>query len=229
MNPTTSPSVNARPAVIRVVVADDNQIVRTGLRMLLGIARDIEVVGEAADGIDALGIIARLAPQVAVLDIDMPRMNGLAATKALVAGDSATRTLILTMHMAEEYRASILDAGAAGYLTKSVADSELPGAIRAVAAGRMYTQREPMRAFERAAQAMALPEQRKQYERLNDRERVVFMLIAGGWSASEIGAKLFLSSKTVDAYRERIGRKLGFTHRADYLRLCLRLGLLRAH
>ncbi len=211
---------------IRVIVADDHPIVRTGLRVLLGTTPDIEVVGEAADGVEALEIIERVAPHVAVLDIDMPRMDGLEATRALVASGSPTRALIVTMHVEAGYRDKLIDAGACGYLTKNAADRELPRAVRTVAAGRVYTQLDPLRAFDPGPQPHALPTQREQYERLSMRERTVLRLVAEGWSTTEIGDKLLVSPKTAQTYRERIGQKLGFAHRSDYLRLCLGLGLL---
>src|SRR5215213_305434 len=129
-----------RPDVIRVILADDHLVVRAGLKALLGATKDIEVVGEATNGRDAIALIARESPHVAVLDLDMPQMDGLTATKQLVAAHSATRVLILTMHTEDEYLVNLLEAGAAGYLVKNAADRELADAIRAVASGDVYVQ-----------------------------------------------------------------------------------------
>ena len=126
--PKTSP-----PDVIRVILADDHLVVRAGLKALLGATKDIEVVGEATNGRDAIALIERVAPHVAVLDLDMPQMDGLTATKQLVAAHSATRVLILTMHTEDEYLVNLLEAGASGFLVKNAADRELADAIRAVA------------------------------------------------------------------------------------------------
>jgi DNA-binding NarL/FixJ family response regulator len=130
----------SRPDVIRVILADDHLVVRAGLKALLSTSKDIEVVGEASNGRDAIALIERLSPHVAVLDLDMPQMDGLTATKELVERNSATRVLILTMHTEDEFLVNLLEAGAAGYLVKNAADRELADAVRAVAAGDSYVQ-----------------------------------------------------------------------------------------
>jgi two-component system, NarL family, response regulator NreC len=217
------------PDVIRVILADDHLVVRAGLKALLGATKDIEVVGEATNGRDAIALIDRFAPHVAVLDLDMPQMDGLAATKQLVASQSATRVLILTMHTEDEYLVNLLEAGAAGYLVKNAADRELADAIRAVASGDVYVQPSASLALARAmSRKSEHAEERERYQALSERERDVLVLVAGGYSASEIGEKLFISPKTVETYKQRISEKLGLHHRADYVQLCLRLGLLQA-
>jgi len=144
--PTTStPSgfpmaAKSRPDVIRVILADDHLVVRAGLKALLGATKDIQVVGEAANGKDAIALVERLKPDVAVLDLDMPQLDGAGATKELVANNSSTRVLILTMHDEDEYLVTLLEAGAAGYLVKNAADRELADAVRAVASGDTYVQ-----------------------------------------------------------------------------------------
>jgi two-component system, NarL family, response regulator NreC len=222
------PSVSP-PDVIRVILADDHLVVRAGLKALLGVTKDIEVVGEATNGRDAIALIDRVAPHVAVLDLDMPQMDGLAATKQLVASRSATRVLILTMHTEDEYLVNLLEAGAAGYLVKNAADRELADAIRAVASGDVYVQPSASIALARAmSRKSEHAEERERYQALSERERDVLVLVAGGYSASEIGEKLFISPKTVETYKQRISEKMGLGHRADYVQLCLRLGLLQA-
>jgi DNA-binding NarL/FixJ family response regulator len=220
---------DSSPDVIRVVLADDHLVVRAGLKALLGATKDITVVGEATNGRDALSLIERFHPEVAVLDLDMPLMDGLTATKDLVARRSTTRVLILTMHTEDEYLVSLLEAGAAGYLVKNAADRELADAIRAVASGDVYVQPSASRALARAiSRKSEHVEERDRYQQLSERERDVLVLVAGGYSASEIGEKLFISPKTVETYKQRISEKLGLSHRADYVQLCLRLGLLQA-
>jgi DNA-binding NarL/FixJ family response regulator len=219
----------SRPDVIRVVLADDHLVVRAGLKALLGATKDIVVVGEATNGRDAIALIERLAPHVAVLDLDMPQMDGATATKHLVAGHSSTRVLILTMHTEDEYLVSLLEAGAAGFLVKNAADRELADAVRAVASGDVYVQPSASLTLARAmSRRSGHAEERERFEKLTERERSVLVLVAGGYSASEIGEQLFLSPKTVETYKARISDKLGLTHRADYVQLCLRLGLLQA-
>jgi DNA-binding NarL/FixJ family response regulator len=164
-----------------------------------------------------------------VLDLDMPQMDGLTATKQLIAGRSSTRVLILTMHTEDDKLVSALEAGAAGYLVKNAADRELADAVRAVAGGDVYVQPSASLALARAmSKRSEHAEERERYEALTERERNVLVLVAGGYSASEIGEQLFISPKTVETYKQRISEKLGLGHRADYVQLCLRLGLLQA-
>ena len=214
--------------IIRVILADDHLVVRAGLKALLAGNRDIEVVGEAANGREALALIERLKPDVAVLDLDMPVMDGVAATKELVKRQTSTRVLILTMHSEDEYLVALLEAGASGYLVKNAADRELADAVRAVAAGDSYVQ--PSAAITLARNVSRRAEhadEREQYNQLSERERDVLVHVAGGYSASEIGERLFISPKTVETYKQRITEKLGLSHRADYVQFCLRLGLLK--
>jgi DNA-binding NarL/FixJ family response regulator len=223
MSPTT------RPDVIRVVLADDHLVVRAGLKALLGVTKDIEVVGEATNGRDAIALVERLTPDVAVFDLDMPQLDGASAMKELIARKSATRVLILTMHDEDKYLLTLLEAGAAGYLVKNAADRELADAVRAVAAGDTYVQPSAARVLARQMTKRAeQQDERAQYQSLSERERDVLVLVAGGYSASEIGEKLFISPKTVETYKQRISEKLGLAHRSDYVQLCLRLGLLQA-
>src|SRR3954465_14154555 len=116
LSPSSRAGMSSAPDVIRIVLADDHLVVRAGLKALLGATKDIEVVGEATNGRDAIALIARESPHVAVLDLDMPQMDGLTATKQLVAAHSATRVLILTMHTEDEYLVNLLEAGASGFL-----------------------------------------------------------------------------------------------------------------
>ena len=204
---------------IRVILADDHLVVRAGLKALLAANRDIEVVGEAANGREAIALVERLKPDVAVLDLDMPVMDGVAATKELVKRQTSTRVLILTMHSEDEYLVAMLEAGAAGYLVKNAADRELADAVRAVAAGDSYVQ--PSAALTLARNVS------RRAEHADERERDVLVHVAGGYSASEIGERLFISPKTVETYKQRITEKLGLSHRADYVQFCLRLGLLK--
>ena len=218
----------SRPDVIKVILADDHLVVRAGLKALLSTSKDIEVVGEASNGRDAVALVERLAPHVAVLDLDMPQMDGLAATKAIVEKGGETRVLILTMHTEDEFLINLLEAGAAGYLVKNAADRELADAVRAVAAGDSYVQASAARALARQVSKRGEhADERAQYQSLTERERDVLVHVAGGFSASEIGEKLFISPKTVETYKQRITEKLGLSHRSDYVQFCLRLGLLK--
>ncbi len=213
--------------LIRVVLADDHAVVRAGLKAVLGASPDIEVVGEARDGAEAVALAERLDPDVVVMDLSMDRMNGADATREMVAKQLRARVLVLTMHAEEDYLVPVLEAGAAGYLVKSAADRELVDAVRTVARGDMYIRPSATRILaERLTKKDPLEAERLRFERLTEREQNVLRLTAQGYSAPEIGERLFISPKTVDTYKQRIGDKLGLTHRAEYVSFALKLGLL---
>ena len=227
-----------RPDLIRVVLIDDHQIVRAGLKAVLSTAKDITVVGEGSNGKDALVLAERLDPHVIVMDLSMPEMDGLSATRELHKLNAkrphqpnepeTRRVLVLTMHTEDEHLVALLEAGAGGYLLKSVADRELVDAVRTVAAGDIYVQPTAARALARGlAKREGTTEERTRFEKLTEREQVVLKMVAEGHTAPEIGEKLTISPKTVDTYKQRIGEKLGLTHRTDYVKFALRLGLLK--
>jgi len=216
-------------AVIRVVLADDHAVVRAGLRAVLGAARDIEIVGEASDGREALAMVTRLDPDVLITDLAMGEHDGLAATRAVTATAPRTRVLVLTMHPEDDFLVPLLEAGASGYLLKTAADRDLVDAVRAVAHGDTYVQPSGARAMARGLKRQgAAADDRARFDRLTERERDVLTLVAGGYSAPEIGERLNISPKTVDTYKQRIGEKVGLSHRADYVQFALKLGLLTA-
>ena len=215
--------------MIRVILADDHTVVRRGLKAVLGTAKDIEVVGEAKNGREAIALVERFKPDVLVMDLDMDEMGGTDALKEIVAKKLSSRVLILTMHAEEEYLVPLLEAGAAGYLVKSVADRELVDAVRAVAKGDMYVRQSAAHVLaRRLTRKDPAQAERERYDKLTERERDVLRYIAQGYSAPEIGEKLFISPKTVDTYKQRIQEKMGLAHRSDYVQLALRLGLLVA-
>jgi DNA-binding NarL/FixJ family response regulator len=216
-----------RDAVIKVVLVDDHAVVRAGLKAVLGSAKDIQIVGEGSNGKDALALADRLDPDVIVMDLSMAEMDGATATRELVAKGVRARILILTMHAEDSYLVALLEAGASGYLVKSAADRELIDAVRAVAAGDVYMQPTAARALAQQIKRKAVhADDRTRFEKLTERERAVLQLVAAGFSAPEIGEKLFISPKTVDTYKQRINEKLGFAHRSDYVEFALKLGLL---
>ena len=217
------------PDTIRVILADDHMVVRAGLKALLTANPDIEVVGEAMNGRDAVALVERLKPAVVVLDLDMPVMDGVTATREIRQRSPDTRILILTMHTEDEHLVALLEAGASGYLVKSAADRELADAVRAVAAGDTYVQPQFARALAKQVSRRGdRADDRTLHALLSERERDVLVQVAGGYSASEIGARLFISPKTVETYKQRIGEKLGLSHRSEYVQFCLRLGLLKS-
>jgi DNA-binding NarL/FixJ family response regulator len=216
-----------KDGVISVVLVDDHAVVRAGLKAVLGTAKDIQVIGEGSNGKDAISLTTRLDPDVVVMDLSMGEMDGAEATKEIVGMKARSKVLILTMHAEDSYLVPLLEAGASGYLVKSAADRELIDAVRAVAHGDVYMQPSAARALAQRIQRKAEhADERTQFEKLTEREQNVLKYVARGFSAPEIGEKLFISPKTVDTYKQRINEKLGLAHRSDYVELALKLGLL---
>ncbi len=212
---------------ISVILVDDHAVVRAGLKAVLGGAKDIQVIGEGSNGKDALSLAARLDPDVIVMDLSMAEMDGADATRELIAKGTRGKVLILTMHAEDSYLIPLLEAGASGYLVKSAADRELVDAVRAVAKGDVYMQPSAARALASSIQRKAEhADDRSKYEKLTEREQDVLRLVARGFSAPEIGEKLFISPKTVDTYKQRINEKLNLAHRSDYVDFALKLGLM---
>lgn len=214
---------------IRVVLADDHAMFRAGLRALLELEEDIEVIGEAKDGDEAIQVALEKRPDVVVMDLSMPGTNGLEATRRIAALEIGVGVLVLTVHAEEEYLVPVVEGGASGYLTKTSADEDLVEAIQVVARGEVYL---PARAttllLKRYREAEEAGQGDDQGLRdLSSREREVLALTAEGFSSTEIGKKLFISPKTVDTYRSRIMQKLGLNHRSELVRFALRVGLLK--
>lgn len=214
---------------IRVVLVDDHAIVRTGLKAVLADAPEIDVVGEASGGNEAVDLLTRIAADVVVMDLSMSDGDGVTATREITGAGDGTRVLVLTMHAEEAYLEAVLEAGASGYLGKANADRDLVEAVHAVARGEIFVQPSAARVLAQGARRRdEQATERARYERLTDREREVMRLIAEGYTAPEIGEQLAISPKTVDTYKQRVNDKLGLTHRADYVKLALKLGLLQA-
>jgi two-component system, NarL family, response regulator NreC len=211
--------------IIRVLLADDHAVLRAGLRALLSAEPDLEVVGEAGDGEEAVALTERLKPDVVVMDITMPRMDGLQATRRITERLPDTRVLVLTMHAEDQYLFRVIEAGGSGYVLKRSADTELMNAIRAVQRGEAYlypsATRTLLEAYRRGDRSTETP------TTLTDREEEVLKLTAEGYSNTEIAQRIYLSPKTVDTYRQRIMEKLGLHHRAELVRYALDRGLLR--
>ena len=215
--------------MIRVVLVDDHAIVRTGLKAVIGATPDMTVVGEADGGNAALALLAHTPADVVVMDLSMSDGDGITATRTITRdGGCGARVLVLTMHGEESYLEPVLAAGASGYLVKSTADRELVEAVRAVARGETYVRPAAARALAQGARGREeRAAERERFEKLTEREREVMQLIAEGYTAPQIGEQLSISPKTVDTDKQRVNDKLGLTTRADYVKLALRLGLLR--
>lgn len=219
-------------APIRVVLVDDHTIMRDGIKALLRCAPDVQVVGEAADGREGVGVVTRTRPDIVLLDLDMPVLGGEETMAELMKLPRPPRVLILTMHTEEERLVPLLESGAQGFLSKDAASGELVNAIRAVARGEVYVRPRVARLLAtgvRAAAGTAPAETaRAKLGRLSDRERSVLQLTAEGYNGPEIGRILGITAKTVDTYKHRIEEKLGLAHRIDYVRFALTAGILAA-
>jgi DNA-binding NarL/FixJ family response regulator len=216
-------------ATIRVLIADDQRVVREGLTMIVGLIDGVEVVGTAGDGFEAVECAERERPDVVLMDLRMPGMDGAEATRRIRAALPATQVLVLTTYADDESLFPALDAGARGYLTKDADAEEIERAIRALAAGRTHLDpsvqqrlvaavlQTPRRA---PAQAQALPDD------LSPREAEVLKLIAAGLSNAEIATSLFLSNATVKTHVNRIFSKTGARDRAQAVRYAYQHGLV---
>lgn len=213
--------------MIRTLLVDDHMVVRVGLRALLDEEPDIEVVGEAGNGVEAITLVQELQPNVVVMDISMPEMDGLEATRRIREECPSVNVLILTVHAQERYLFPVLKAGAAGYVLKSTVDSELIDAIRTVSKGEafLYPTATRMLLEDYLGQLQAGSAQ-DLYDSLSEREREVLKLIALGHTAREVANELMLSPKTVETYRARIMEKLNLNTRPELVKYALARGLL---
>jgi len=211
---------------LRVILADDHVLVRAGIRALIESLPDVEVVGEAGNGLEALELIKKTCPDVALLDIGMPELNGLGATDLVSRDFPEVKVIILSMHHGDEFVMSALRAGAAGYIAKDAATSELGAAIRAVAIGASYLSPAISKTFlARPVGGIGSP---FQSEEITARQREVLRLVVEGRTMKEIAGRLGLSVKTVEAHRAQLTERLGIRDVPGLVRYAMRIGLLRA-
>jgi len=209
-----------------IVLADDHPVVRQGLRALLEAETDFRLIGEAGDGLEAVQLAERLCPNVLVLDLMMPGLNGLEVARRVSQRTPQTRIVILSMYASEAYVLEAMKNGAAGYVLKDSTAADLVKAIREVAAGRRYLS-SPLseRAIEvyiEGAKASTLD----LYDTLTTREREVFQMVVEGRTNAEIAARLMLSPRTVETHRANLTRKLGLRTQTELVRYALRRGIL---
>lgn len=213
---------------IRVLIADDHTLVREGLRALLEGQGDFDVIAEASNGREAVDRAIQMRPDVVLMDIGMPDLDGLAATQHILRTNPAIRILVLTVHETEDYFFRVLEVGAHGFLVKDAASTELVAAVRAVYHGGVYLH-PPMakRLVEEYLQRIGSGEERAAHAMLTRRERQILALIGAGHTNQEIAEQLSLSINTVQAHRSHIIDKLNLHSRADLMRYAVRVGLLR--
>jgi two-component system response regulator NreC len=206
---------------VKILLADDHTIVRQGLKLILSAHADLEVVGEAANGREAVELANNLRPDIVLMDVQMPELNGIDATRRMVAANPRIRVLVLSMHKEAVYVREILKAGARGYILKDAIDTELLNAIRSVAQGDGYIS---------PAVAGALNDKLKDpsnpVDMLSAREREVLLLIAEGKTNKEIATHLNLSVYTVDSHRGKIMEKLNLHSAGELVRFAMKNGLV---
>jgi DNA-binding NarL/FixJ family response regulator len=208
---------------ISIYLADDHQVLRDGLKLLVANEPRFEVIGEAADGRTAVRDIARLQPRIAILDIAMPEVNGVEATRQLAGICPSVHVIVLSMYSSHEHVAQAMRAGARGYLLKESAGAELLDAMREVALGRRYVSR--ALANFAGVDGNALDHGKSPIESLSPREREILQKVVEGKSSAEIGRALSLSPKTVETYRSRLTQKLGVRDVPGLVRFAIQHGL----
>jgi len=208
---------------VRILIADDHGIVRSGLRLLLERQPDMDVVAEAGDGVEAVEIALRERPDLCILDVQMPRMTGLQATREIKSHAPDVTVLMLSMHADERYLFEALKAGASGYVLKAEADQDLVAAVRAVGRGEAFLTNAAERSLIRAWMEDDSSGPR---EPLTPREQEVVKLIAEAHTNVQIAQLLHLSEKTIESHRANVLRKLGMRDRVQLVRYAIRRGLV---
>jgi two-component system response regulator NreC len=222
--PAPTQSTSAR---VRILLADDHAVVREGIRMILEAQPDFEVVGEAADGEEAVQMARRLNPDVVVMDISMPKLSGVEATQAIKEALPGVQVLILTMHEEQSYLFQLLRLGAAGYVLKRAAASDLVEAVRATARGETFLYPAVAQSIvQDYLERLRTGEGSERYGGLTYREREILVLIAEGLTNAQIAERLVISVKTVQTHRAHIMKKLDLHDRSLLVRYAVRKGLI---
>ncbi len=210
--------------MIRIMLVDDHRLVRAGLKRVLTEVADMEVVAEASSGEEALELVRTITPDVVLMDINMPGIGGLEATRRLLQRTPSAKVIVVSMHLEEPYPSRMLAAGAAGYISKDSAADEVVTAIRRVHGGGHYVAADV--AGNLAAALVKGPSGASPFDQLSQRETQVMLMVTKGYSTQEISDRLHLSPKTVSTYRYRLFEKLGVGNDVELTRMAMRYGLL---
>lgn len=212
---------------IRVLVVDDHTIVRDGISALLALAGDIEVVGEAVNGNEALKMVSKLEPDVVLMDVAMPIMDGLEATRRISKDFPKTKVLVITQHDDKEYVFPVIESGASGLISKAGASSELASGIRAVYNGDSFLSPSVAKLLvENYQQTAGDRTHLDPYSRLTEREREILKLLAEGFGTQEIAEMLVITRKTVEGHKTNLMAKLGIHNKIDLVKYALRRGII---
>lgn len=212
---------------VTIIVVDDHPIVRQGLRHLLEAEPEFRVVGEAEDGIAAIQLLERLKPDILVLDMMMPSLNGLEVLRRLKNISPNTRTIILSMQSADAYVFESLKNGAAGYILKETGPSELVNAVRQVVLGNQYLSPKLSKRIQTSSGQGILDVPSDAYDTLTAREREILQMTVEGRTSHEIGEKLTISPRTIEVHRSNFMNKLGIHNQAELIRFAIKRGILQ--
>ncbi len=212
---------------VRVILVDDHSVVRKGVRALLEKETDLDVVGEASNGLDAIELVSKMRPDLVVLDLMMPGMHGLEVARRIIQEHPGTRVIVLSMHSDEGYVLAALRNGVSGYVLKDTTEDQIVEAIRKVSQGERYLS-PPIseRAIEVYIQKARQGQVGDPYETLTNREREILQLSAQGLSNPEIATRLYISPRTVETHRSNLMHKLGLASQTDLIRFALKRGLI---
>ncbi|MEO8972278.1 MAG: response regulator transcription factor [Ktedonobacteraceae bacterium] len=212
---------------IHILLADDHTILRAGLKMMLNAQPDMEVVGEAQDGSHAISETRRLQPDIVLMDVTMPDINGIEATRQIKKIQPEVKILVLTMHENDEYVFQALRAGASGYMLKEAADTELITALHVIQSGQFYLSPSAQSVMVGDyLQRVHSGEEKDSYSSLTEREREILRFVAEGYTNNQIAERLVISPKTVDTHRTHVMDKLNLHSRAELVKYAMRRGLL---
>jgi len=210
---------------IRILLVDDHKILRDGIRSLLKGYDDMEIVGEAADGRTAIRLVKELSPDVVIMDISMPDLNGIDATRKIIADNPNVHIIALSMHYDKQFISETFKAGASGYLIKDSAFDELEHAVRIVMDGKTYMNPQIASLVVESLVGQSAPSRRKAFSLLTEREREVLQHIAEGKSTKQIATDLSVSAKTIESHRRQVMGKLNIRNVADLTKYAIREGL----